>query len=234
MTGIDDFLNHISEKPWSDYTSADYSVEQWHKACLIHQHQGTPTSKGQCKIPVRTPNGALNRNGVHAAAAALAGARGGVNASSEEKAKALSSLRRLYGELGEKPPSSVAQSDLVGDFLQHVGVKGMKWGVRKRRSGAEIKRRAKRQKLSDKRRSLSDDDLKKAVDRIQSEKKLKELVDEDLRPGKTVAKKIMSDSGQKIARTVVAGAGLYAIKVAVERKFSPSDAVGFIAPKPKK
>jgi hypothetical protein len=70
-----DSLKHVSEKPWSDYTKADYSIEQWHAACLIHLHQGPPTSKDQCKVPVRTPNGALNRNGVHAAAAALAGPR---------------------------------------------------------------------------------------------------------------------------------------------------------------
>lgn len=131
----------------------------------------------------------------------------------------------------------------IDDFLQglreeealsHFGTKGMKWGVRKPRTKAEAKRRVQRQKLSDNRRKLSDDDLKKAVDRIQTEKKLKDLVDEDLRPGKTVAKKILSDSGQKVARTVVAGAGLLAIKTLMTKKFNPHDAVGYIAPKPKR
>jgi hypothetical protein len=120
----------ISEKPWSDYTEADYSLEQWHRACLIHQHQGAPTSKQQCKLPVRTPAGVLSRAGVHAAAAALAGARGGVNASADEKMKASAALVRLYGKLNEEPPPSLAHDELanVENFLAHFGRKGMKWG----------------------------------------------------------------------------------------------------------
>ena len=34
-----DKILHISEKPWGDYTEADYTIEQWHRACLIHQHE---------------------------------------------------------------------------------------------------------------------------------------------------------------------------------------------------
>lgn len=97
----------ISNKPWSRFDESDYSLEQWHRACLIHQHEGEPTAKAQCKLPVREPDGTLNRNGVHAAAAALAGARGGVKASPEEKRKAARALLRLYRELEEEPPESI-------------------------------------------------------------------------------------------------------------------------------
>jgi hypothetical protein len=113
---------HISEEPWSNYTKADYSIEQWHSACLIHTHEGAPTSKSQCKLPVKTPNGVLNRNGVHAAAAALGGARGGLKGvSADQKKKASNALKRYYSQLDEDPPES----------LEHHGVKGMRWGVRK-------------------------------------------------------------------------------------------------------
>jgi hypothetical protein len=130
------YLSHISMRPWSEYTSADYTIEQWHKACLIHQHDGAPTSKGQCKIPVRTPNGAVNKNGVHAAMAALNGARGGVQATTDEKMKARGQLSALYKQLGEEPPGFMAKhSDMDDDaMLEHFGVRGMKWGVRKSRS----------------------------------------------------------------------------------------------------
>jgi 2'-5' RNA ligase len=105
-------LSHVSEKPWSDYTKSDYTIEQWHAACLIHLHDGPPTSKNECKLPVKTPSGALNRNGVHAAAAALAGARSPLKAPPEQKTKAANALRRYYSQLGETPPDSLKQSAL--------------------------------------------------------------------------------------------------------------------------
>jgi len=97
----------ISDKPWSQFSESDYDIEQWHRACLIHQHEGAPTAKTQCKLPVREPDGTLNRNGVHAAAAVLAGARGGVQAIREDKRKAARALIRLYRELEEEPPESI-------------------------------------------------------------------------------------------------------------------------------
>lgn len=132
----EEVITHVSEKAWSDFTKADYTPEQWHAACLIHLHEGDPTSKSQCKLPVKTPNGALNRNGVHAAAAALAGARGGVDAPEEEKKKAAAALRRYYSQLDEEPPESLAQTavDLGIQWLEHYGIKGMRWGVRQQRS----------------------------------------------------------------------------------------------------
>jgi len=130
-----EFLAHLSEEPWSKFTKADYTPEQWHAACLIHTHEGEPTSKSECKLPVKTPDGALNRNGVHAAAAALAGARGGLKGvSDDQKKKAGAALKRYYAQLDEEPPESLAQSiaDVGAAFvLEHYGVKGMRWGHRK-------------------------------------------------------------------------------------------------------
>jgi hypothetical protein len=115
-------LVHISEEAWSKWTKADYTLEQWHTACIIHLHDGAPTSKSQCKVPVKTPAGVLNRAGVHAAAGALAGARGGVKGvSADQKTKAENALKRYYAQLGETPPDSLA----------HHGVKGQRWGFRK-------------------------------------------------------------------------------------------------------
>jgi hypothetical protein len=100
----------VSDRPWSQFTQADYDLQQWHRACLIHLHDGAPTAKGQCKLPVREPDGTLNRNGAHAAAAVLAGARGGVDAPPEQKRKAARQLVSIYRtDLKEDPPESLVQ-----------------------------------------------------------------------------------------------------------------------------
>ena len=97
----------ISDKPWSRFSESDYNDEQWYEACLIKPPKSEYTAKAQAKLPVREPDGTLNRNGVHAAAAALAGARGGVKAGAEEKRKAARALLRLYRELEEEPPKTI-------------------------------------------------------------------------------------------------------------------------------
>lgn len=114
----------------------------------------------------------------------------------------------------------------VNDFLAHYGVKGMKWGVRrgvvkpgKQRTSREDKVRAKRKNAQRRRQTLKDKDLDQLVKRLEQEKKLKSLLDEDLRPGRTAAKKLLSNAGTKVAGTVLAGAGVWAVKTALEGGF---------------
>jgi hypothetical protein len=101
----------VSDKPWGDISEADYaSTEAFCQACLINGNDApnpVDWSKGLCKLPVKEPGGALNRNGVHAAAAALSGARGGVKAHPAEKRSAAKKLMGLYHEMDEMAPDSV-------------------------------------------------------------------------------------------------------------------------------
>ena len=70
----------------------------------------------------------------------------------------------------EKPDDEMTQSDPLGDFLEHYGVKGMKWGVSRTRdqidSGVQKVKKAygEREELkkSDKSRPVSDDAQKKS------------------------------------------------------------------------
>ena len=94
----------ISNKPWGQFSESDYTPEQWVRACLIHL--ADDLVKVNHKLPVREPDGTLNRNGVHAAAA-LAGARCGVDAPPEKRRAAARALIRLYRELEEDPPESL-------------------------------------------------------------------------------------------------------------------------------
>lgn len=89
----------FSDAPWSSPESK-LEVGDFAKVCLIDLNEpGEEKVKGKLKLPIRsTPGGPVNKNALRAAAAALAGARGGVNAPAEAKAKAARTLVRLMRE----------------------------------------------------------------------------------------------------------------------------------------
>lgn len=98
----------VSDASWAQFTAADYSIEQWRRACLIDTGEGEPDSKSRYKLPVKEPNGNVNRNGAHAAASVLGGGRGGVDASADAKRAAARKLVGIYrNDLKEDPPEGL-------------------------------------------------------------------------------------------------------------------------------
>jgi hypothetical protein len=96
----------VSDKPWSDFPESAFNPDQWKRACIIHLDPASgqdPNSKDLHKLPIREPDGTLNRNAVHAAA----GRVGSTDAPPDKIASAKASLRGAYNTLGEDVPDSI-------------------------------------------------------------------------------------------------------------------------------
>jgi hypothetical protein len=103
-------IEFVSDKPWSGFTQSDYSPAQWKSACVMHLAP-EPVPMSNHKLPIKEPGGALNKNGVHAAAARFNQTQGPADA----KAAAKAALRGAYSQIGEEPPDVLKASTTAFD-----------------------------------------------------------------------------------------------------------------------
>ena len=125
------------------------------------------------------------------------------------------------------PASYVAHSKgqngrKISSFMNHSGIKGMKWGIRKRTKTSE-------QTTSAKAKKMSSDQLKTRVKRMQLERQYSDLVAKEskanqtrLSKGKGAATKALKEAGQEQLKNVFfKGIGL-GVKVAGAKVVSPA------------
>jgi hypothetical protein len=115
-----------TSKSW-DGSASRFTDEQYKRSCLIDRG-GDASVKERCSLPVLEPDGTLNTNALGAAAAALAGGRGGLkNVSAEQKASAARKLRGYYSKASMDPPDSLKNMGerSFADELETVDLTGV-------------------------------------------------------------------------------------------------------------
>lgn len=137
----------------------------------------------------------------------------------------------------------------ANDTIVHYGVKGMKWGIRryqnpdgtlteagKNRANKEARRKVvkERKEASKNRVLLSDEELRKRVTRLEQERKLKNLTEQDITPGRTAVRSFLTQNGKKILASAAVGAAVYLGHYAMTGKFDPQQAANYIFPNPNK
>ena len=128
-----------------------------------------------------------------------------------------------------------AVDDFLSDHLEHHGVKGMKWGVRKPRpsSGARRSSRASepRTRKVQKTRSpsykkpaktdlLSNDELRRSNERLRLEKEYNTLISEVKRQNRSKGQKFLQDTVMKVGQEILKDVVKSQIKDAIKKQKS--------------
>lgn len=89
--------------------------------------------------------------------------------------------------------------------LKHVGVLGMRWGVRRAKSSSNPSADAKRVKTlkSKKLDEMSNDELKTFTTRLELERKYKDLTAREISPGKKILREVMSNIAKERAQKIL-------------------------------
>lgn len=91
-------------------------------------------------------------------------------------------------------------------FLEHFGVPGMKWGRTKGTSRTTSRKKAAKPKVKPKtkpKKRLSDDQLRKKINRLQMEKQYKQLTKKERNIGAKIAKDIFTNAAKQTATAYV-------------------------------
>ena len=122
----------------------------------------------------------------------------------------------------------------LSNELEHHGVKGMRWGHRKtpvrssRQTSSSTNKSSNRssKKTPSKKskiKSMSDSEIQSRIKRLEMEKRLSTLSNEDRNPGTNFVKNALKDSGKQVLTTVGKNAMLGGLRYATDKSFTGKD-----------
>lgn len=92
-------MTTFTDAPWDGAASNYKDTDSYCSACLIDANpSGQKKVQANCKLPYKTPDGAVSKGALRAISGALQGSRGGVEASPEDKRAAARKIIPLMKE----------------------------------------------------------------------------------------------------------------------------------------
>ena len=104
-------------------------------------------------------------------------------------------------------------TDLVENVLEHRGVPGMKWGVRRDKKGSSSSTESGKTTYTKPVKNLSDADLNKRIKRLELEKKYSELsAAPSKEAGQSITSKVIMTAGEQTSTKLLNDVAYYARK----------------------
>lgn len=127
--------------------------------------------------------------------------------------------------------------------LYHYGIKGQRWGVRRFQNPDGTltkagKKHYQKEKIAQReaevanRRNMSDEELRRNIQRLRMEKEYKDLVEADIHPGRSAAKRALATCGTATLANTTSRAVALGMNYAITGEMSRQKVANFIAPEP--
>ena len=112
------------------------------------------------------------------------------------------------------------------NILEHYGVKGMRWGIRRTdkqlrlasEGGLEKKKLGKKTRYKGNVRHISDEELARRIKRLEMEKRYSDLNSRDVSVGEAAAVEVLTTVGKDTAKSTLTGLGKVGVQQVLEKQ----------------